>query len=125
MITCPFCNKLVNLDNTVHRANAPIINLEDNATDDFWCPTNVETYNDFWWCHYSRVTTQGGYPMYEAIVPPFDIRWWDGENRILVRQFGIDPTDFRIHRLIYEAYYTDYNGFLTMCERFQNLRVFS
>ena len=124
MITCPLCHKLVYMSHNGATNYNLLLHLEDDQTDDFYCPTHVDVHPGYRWCHYARTTQQGVPPRYEAIIPPFDISWWDGPNHLLVRQFGIEPIDFRLHRFLYEGV-TDWKGFLQACQRFQNLKAFS
>jgi hypothetical protein len=129
MITCPLCHELVYLSSGHGVSSNPRIPLEDDQVDDFYCPTNVDVHPGYRWCHYYRTTSQGShalssYPLYEVIIPPFSVMWYDGPNRIVVRQFGIEPIDFRLHRFLYEGT-ADWHGFLQTIQRFQKLKVFS
>lgn len=127
MIICPLCQQLVHLSSVISLPSERY--LEDGDLSNFFCPTYVDVHPGYRWCHYSRATSQGshllsGYPLYEAIIPPFSIMWYDGPNRIVVRQFNIEPVDFRLHRFLHEGT-TDWNGFLHTCQRFQKLKAFS
>lgn len=122
MISCPFCNKLV-LDD--HSADGEEETVPDNETWDFNCPTYVNVHPGVRWSHYTRRTFQGSWPEYEAIMPPFQIRWWDGLNTLEVRQFNVIPENWRTPVRIHIAHDQSIEDFIKHANRMAKLKAFT
>lgn len=118
MITCPICQSIV-LNETGE------IGLDDNDSQDFYCPVFVDIGPGTRWCHYSRVTSQGCYPEYIAVVPPFRIYWYEVENRIKVEVLGTSNIDWRLGHDIYEAENVDQARMIQLINKFAKLKVFT
>lgn len=122
MITCPLCQHLVHWDNN----GDTNIHLVTGDTSDFYCPTYVDVHHGVRWAHYSRRhITNSNELKYIAIIPPFEIWWTDQEHYLLVKQFGIDPTNYRINKVIYEETNVSPEELTKIYQRFTNLRAFS
>lgn len=116
MITCPFCNKLVEIaENKSHN------HLYDDEPDDFSCPTMVQTGPDIIESHYIRRTLQGSLPEHMAIVMPFSVIWTTGTNKIEVTHWTRAPTNGRV---FYQRA-GDYEQFVKTTLKFNNLKAFA
>jgi hypothetical protein len=123
MITCPFCQQpVISLHHEPQQVDS-LKYLSDGDHSNFYCSTKVDIIKMTEWPHYQR----GGYVgheihghWYQALVPPFRITWWDKNNFIKVQQFGGQS-----FTSTYEKFDTDWEGFLKICQRFQNLRAFA
>src|SRR5208282_5722448 len=113
MITCPFCDKLVEVaENSSHN------HLYDNEPDDFICPTRVTLSGDVGYSHYYRQTNQGWFPRYTALVLPFSVNWDEGPQTINVWHWARGD-----HGKYYEGH-GDFHEFVRIAKRFHNLRAF-
>lgn len=125
MITCPLCQSLVNKEAPYISTNSIILHLEDNAEDNFYCPTYVKVSPGVRWCHYDRNTAHGCFPIYRAIIPPFHIEWHDGLNSVTVKIMGDNINDYRKYKEIYFGTNIDKVEILNLYKRFSNLKVFT
>lgn len=122
MIQCPLCHRPVQPDH-----NDGFLSPDD-LTSTFYCPTYVDVHDGFRWAHYCRrpvmpPSTNG--MKYIAIIPPFEIWWTSHEQYLLVRQFNIDPQNFRINKIIHEEENVPFEKLASIYKRFTNLRAFS
>jgi len=85
MITCPLCQKEVLYNPGYVQAQGLTVNLEhetleDDRTDDFYCPTFVPLFRGHSVSHYTRRTLHGCWPEYQLVAPPFQLIWHEGKN---------------------------------------------
>ena len=120
MITCPFCGKPVFRANDERDTNSM---LENNSTDNFYCPTYVDMTVGIRWCHYQRTSNANAH--YSAVMPPFLIIWQlDGQLSVdqILHYTSEYITD---SKRVYEAKTDDFNEFVRICNRFKKLVIFS
>lgn len=119
MITCPFCNNLVEVAENQSHAH-----LYDDEPDDFKCPIQVEyttIHGVIKESHYARRTNQGWYPEHISLIMPFSVIWTKGPNKIEVTLWHAPPLNG-------EVYYQgvgDYQEFIRITKKFNNLRAFA
>lgn len=122
MIQCPLCQRPVRPDHT-----DGFISPND-TTSTFYCPTYVDVHDGIRWAHYCRrpvLPASTNEMKYIAIIPPFEIWWTSQEQYLLVRQFNIDPNDFRFNKIIHEEENVPFERLSDIYKRFTNLRAFS
>lgn len=123
MISCPLCGKLVHLSNDGRDTSTHLVSGD---TGDFYCPTYTDVHDGIRWAHYTRRHIHGSTELkYIAIIPPFEIWWTDQEQYLLVRQFSIDSSNFRINKIIYEEENVPFDKLPEIYQRFTNLRAFT
>ncbi len=128
MITCPICEKEVATPSMIPGTGKP---LSDDSKGDFSCPTYVQVRPGIRWCHYTRFTrhytAKPSYTIMQAIIPPFEILWHTDDKSLEVEEFFNfdDKTHLFDYKLVYQKDEANYQDFLDVIKRFQNLRVFA
>jgi hypothetical protein len=119
MITCPLCQQPVY---KVDEDPTTRVAVQEDETVDFFCDTYVNVANGRRWGHYfcSGLT-------YEALIPPFVITLYGDSKLLKVRRIRLVPMTYpaQVISPIYEASNGDFEKFIKLCRRFNNLKVFS
>ena len=121
MITCPICQKEVLEIYTSGERSRVLQQIPEESGQDFNCPTLVQTNDIFLEPHYGRRTNQGCHPEYIALVMPFSVIWTEGRNKIEVTLWHVPPVSGEI---CYQGE-GDYQEFIKIAKKFNNLRAFA
>ena len=123
MITCPLCQQLVHLSRDERDTTTW---LTEDDKQDFTCPTKTNPTSGVVWNHYQRHSNLGySCQVYQAIIMPFRIIWKvTGELKVdEIIRYSEDAI-FETKPLLRLKTH-DYNEFVSVCQRFKNLRVFT